>query len=84
GLINTLNHIMNHLGDEKLDTVIGGTHLGFLKRDQLDQTISYLKRYDLKKIGVSHCTGLMAAARLFQEFEDKFFFANVGTSIVVD
>jgi len=84
GLINTLNHIMNHLGDEKLDTVIGGTHLGFLKEDQLDSTISHLKRYDFKKIGASHCTGLKAAARLFQEFKDKFFFANVGTSIVFD
>ncbi|MBW1824450.1 MAG: MBL fold metallo-hydrolase, partial [Deltaproteobacteria bacterium] len=28
GLINTLNHIMSHFKDEKLDTVIGGTHLG--------------------------------------------------------
>ena len=84
GLINTIKHIMNHFKDEKLDTIIGGTHLGFLKEDQLDRTISHLKRYDFKMIGASHCTGLKAAARLYQEFEDKFFFANVGTSIVIN
>jgi len=84
GLINTIKHIKNHFKDEKLDTIIGGTHLGFLKEDQLYKTISHLKRYGFKKIGGSHCTGLKAAARLFQEFRDKFFFANVGTSIVIN
>ena len=84
GLINIIKHIMKHFKDEKLDTIIGGTHLGFLKEDQLDKTISHLKRYGFKKIGASHCTGLKAAARLFQEFKDGFFFANVGTSIAIN
>jgi 7,8-dihydropterin-6-yl-methyl-4-(beta-D-ribofuranosyl)aminobenzene 5'-phosphate synthase len=84
GLINILQHVQHCFKNEKINTVIGGTHLGFLKRDQLDQTISQLKRYDLKTIGASHCTGLEAAAVLFQEFEDKFFFACAGTSIVID
>jgi 7,8-dihydropterin-6-yl-methyl-4-(beta-D-ribofuranosyl)aminobenzene 5'-phosphate synthase len=84
GLINTIKHVMSHFKDEKLDTIIGGTHLGFLKKDQLDQTILHLKHYNFEKIGVAHCTGLNAALRLFQEFQDKFFLANVGASIVVD
>jgi len=84
GLINTTKHVVSHFKDEKLDIVVGGTHLGFLKENQLDQTISHLKHYDFKRIGASHCTGLKAAARLFQEFEDKFFFANAGTSIEID
>jgi 7,8-dihydropterin-6-yl-methyl-4-(beta-D-ribofuranosyl)aminobenzene 5'-phosphate synthase len=84
GLINILQHVQRCFKNEKINTVIGGTHLGFLKRDQLDQTISQLKRYDLKTIGASHCTGLEAAAILFQVFEDKFFFASAGTSMVID
>jgi 7,8-dihydropterin-6-yl-methyl-4-(beta-D-ribofuranosyl)aminobenzene 5'-phosphate synthase len=84
GLINTLQHIESNFKDEKLNTIIGGTHLGFLKEDQLEKTISHLRRYDFKRIGTSHCTGLKAAARLFQEFKDKFFFANVGTSIRIE
>lgn len=84
GLINTLEHIMSHTEGETIHAVMGGTHLGFLKEDQLDVTISHLKRYNLKHLGASHCTGLKAAARLFQEFNEQFFFANVGTSFVVD
>jgi len=84
GLINILKHILNNLKKEKLHTIIGGTHLGFLREDQLYSTISHLKRYDFRKIGVSHCTGLKAAATLFYEFKDKFFFANVGTSITLE
>ena len=84
GLINTLQYILTNFKSEKLNTIIGGTHLGFLKEDQIDKTISHLKCLDFKRIGASHCTGLKASARLFQEFKDRFFFASVGTSIVVD
>lgn len=84
GLINTIEYVLDHFKGEKLHALIGGTHLGFLKDDQIDQTITYLKDYDFSIIGASHCTGLRAAARLFQEFKDHFFFANVGTSFVMD
>ena len=84
GLINTLQHILSYCKDEKLYALLGGTHLGFLKDEQLDKTITQLKLYDFRKIGASHCTGLMASSRLQQEFRDRFFFANVGTSIVLD
>ena len=83
GLINTIEYVLDHFKGEKLNVLIGGTHLGFLKDDQIERTIIQLKHYDFYKIGVSHCTGLKAAARLFQEFKDKFFFANVGTSIML-
>ena len=84
GLINTIEFVLDRLKKEKLYALIGGTHLGFLKDDQLEKTIAHLKQLDFKRIGASHCTGLKAAARLFQEFKDKFFFANVGTSFVMD
>jgi len=84
GLINTIEFVLDQLQKEKLYALIGGTHLGFLKEDQIDKTIAYLKNCDFSMIGASHCTGLRAAARLFQEFKDKFFFANVGTSFVMD
>ena len=84
GLINTLEHILSCCEDERLYALLGGTHLGFLKDEQLDKTIAQLKLYDFRKIGASHCTGLMASSRLQQEFRDRFFFANVGTSIAID
>ena len=84
GLINTIEHVLDHFKGEKLHALIGGTHLGFLKEDQLDQTILRLKQYRFNKIGTSHCTGLKPAVRLFQEFRDEFFFATVGTSFSPD
>ncbi len=84
GLINTIQYVLDQFKGEKLSAIIGGTHLAFLKDDQVEKTITQLKHYNFNKIGVSHCTGLKAEMRLFQEFKDKFFVANVGTSLVTD
>jgi 7,8-dihydropterin-6-yl-methyl-4-(beta-D-ribofuranosyl)aminobenzene 5'-phosphate synthase len=84
GLINTIQYVLDHFRGEKLSVLIGGTHLAFLNDDQVEKTITRLKQYNFKKIGVSHCTGLKAEMRLFQEFKDKFFVANVGTSLETD
>lgn len=79
GIINTLNHIQSQLPGKTIHTVIGGTHMGFLSEAQLEKTIEHLKQFDLKRIGVSHCTGLAPAMKLLQAFENKFFFANAGS-----
>jgi len=81
GMINTLNHIQQKFPGEKIHTVIGGTHMGFLDKSQVVLTIEALKEFDIDRIGVSHCTGLNAAAMLKQAFGDKFFFASAGTVV---
>lgn len=83
GLINILKHISAYFEHDGIHTVVGGTHLGFLTDEQLERTIDDLKRFDFKRLGASHCTGAKAAARLFQEFGDRFFFAHAGTSTEV-
>ena len=83
GLINTLEYILDHFTGEKLHTIIGGTHLGFLKEEQLNSTISHLRHHDFKMLGMSHCTGLEAAARLYHEFKGQCSFATAGTSFVI-
>ncbi len=83
GLINTLQHVRGHFSTERMHTIVGGTHLGFLTDDQLDKTIVDLKDFDFKQLGASHCTGPKEAARLLQEFGDRFFFAHAGTSTEV-
>jgi 7,8-dihydropterin-6-yl-methyl-4-(beta-D-ribofuranosyl)aminobenzene 5'-phosphate synthase len=79
GIINTLKHIQSQLPGKTIHTVIGGTHMGFLSQAQLEKTIEHLKQFDLKRIGVSHCTGLAPSMRLLQAFGDKFIFANAGS-----
>jgi len=83
GMINTLHHAQKITGLEQIHMVIGGTHLIHASREQIDLTIAELRRLGVEKIGVSHCTGLKAAAILSQEFGDSFFFNNAGSVITI-
>jgi 7,8-dihydropterin-6-yl-methyl-4-(beta-D-ribofuranosyl)aminobenzene 5'-phosphate synthase len=79
GMINIINHVINKMGKEKFHSILGGTHLDFLTPEQLEESIKSLKRMEIGKIGVSHCTGMRAAFRLQQEFGDRFFYGCVGS-----
>ena len=81
GMINIINHIIDKTGQNHIRTIIGGTHLGPASEETKEKTIQALKKFDIEKIGVSHCTGLETSMRLFQEFGDRFFFCNVGSII---
>jgi 7,8-dihydropterin-6-yl-methyl-4-(beta-D-ribofuranosyl)aminobenzene 5'-phosphate synthase len=81
GIINTLSYIMEKMGQSRIHTVIGGTHLGPVSDEQREKSIAALKAFNIERIGVSHCTGLKTAARLASEFGDRFFFCNVGTVV---
>jgi len=83
GMINIINHVINKMGKEKFHSILGGTHLDFLTPEQLEESIKSLKRMEIGKIGVSHCTGMKAAFRLQQEFGDRFFYGCVGSVLEV-
>ncbi len=79
GIVNILNHVALKTGKENFYAILGGTHLDFLTPEQLEESINVLKKMDLQKVGVSHCTGMRAALRLQQEFGDRFFYGCVGS-----
>lgn len=81
GVINTLRHAQKLTGIEAIYAVVGGTHLFRASDVQLELTIAELKSLGVQRLGVSHCTGMRAAARLAQEFSEGFFFNNAGTQI---
>lgn len=83
GIINIINHIIDKTGQNHIRAIIGGTHLGPASKETKEKTIQALKKFDIEKIGVSHCTGLETSMRLVQEFGDRFFFCNVGTEIEI-
>jgi 7,8-dihydropterin-6-yl-methyl-4-(beta-D-ribofuranosyl)aminobenzene 5'-phosphate synthase len=83
GIINILNYIIEKTGEKHIHTIIGGTHLGPADKEVREKSIQALKKFDIERIGVSHCTGLEGSARLLQEFRDRFFFCNVGTVVEV-
>jgi 7,8-dihydropterin-6-yl-methyl-4-(beta-D-ribofuranosyl)aminobenzene 5'-phosphate synthase len=83
GMINIINHVIHKTGKEAFHAILGGTHLDFLTPEQLEESIKSLKELKIEKIGVSHCTGMRAAFRLHQEFEERFFYGCVGSVLEI-
>ena len=79
GIINTLRHARNLTGKELVYAVIGGTHLIGASEERMERTIADLREMGIQRLGVSHCTGFPASARLSQAFEDSFFLNNAGS-----
>jgi len=84
GIINTLLQAQKLMGCEDIYSVIGGIHLFGASDERLQRTIEEFKRLNVQRIGVSHCTGPYAGARLSQEFGERFFFNQAGTRTVFD
>jgi 7,8-dihydropterin-6-yl-methyl-4-(beta-D-ribofuranosyl)aminobenzene 5'-phosphate synthase len=83
GIVNILRHAQKLTGKKSVYAAIGGTHLIRASEDRIEKTVNDLKYIGIKKLGVSHCTGFRAQARLFQEFGDVFFLNNAGTRIIL-
>ena len=83
GIINILNYAIQKTGQQHILAVIGGTHLGSVSEEVREKSIQALKKFDIGRIGVSHCTGLKTSVHLAQEYGNRFFFCNVGTVIEV-
>jgi len=78
GIINTLYHAQQITGVKQIHMVLGGCHLIGASEERIWRTIAALRELGVQRIGVSHCTGLPAAAIMAQEFGDSFFFNNAG------
>ncbi|MFZ0131344.1 MAG: MBL fold metallo-hydrolase [Desulfobacterales bacterium] len=81
GLINIIDYALEKTGRDRIFAIIGGTHLGFTSDAQFAETLKMIDRYDIERIGVSHCTGLPRAAMLQARFKERFFFGNVGATL---
>lgn len=83
GIVNIINYAIEKTGKNHIHAIFGGTHLGPVSEETKKKSIEALKKYDIERIGTSHCTGLETAMRIFQEFKERFFFCNVGTVVEV-
>jgi 7,8-dihydropterin-6-yl-methyl-4-(beta-D-ribofuranosyl)aminobenzene 5'-phosphate synthase len=83
GVVNTIELAREQTGIAEIYGIIGGTHLGFSTPQQLDDTVRALRKYKVRKILGSHCTGFAAAARLVREFPREFFPAQVGYTLEI-
>jgi len=81
GLINIIEYALEKMNKDRIHAIIGGTHLGFSGDAQFEKTVKVLDQYQIDLLGVSHCTGLVKAARLHARLQDRFFFGTVGTML---
>ena len=57
GTVNTLNYVAGLSGAESIYTVMGGMHLLNASLEQIRRTIEVFRRYNVRKVGLAHCTG---------------------------
>jgi len=84
GIINTLSHARKITGEDRIYTVVGGTHLYPKNEEQVEKTVQALKEMGVERMGVSHCTGFPAARRLADVFGPEFFLNSAGTVTTVE
>jgi 7,8-dihydropterin-6-yl-methyl-4-(beta-D-ribofuranosyl)aminobenzene 5'-phosphate synthase len=78
GIVEILDDLSERTGYREFHAVIGGTHLETAPAEYVERAVASLKKYRVKKIAVSHCTGFSIACRMAREFPAEFANASVG------
>ncbi len=80
GIINILQDISDQTG-KPICMVVGGTHLVDGDAERIRRTAQELKKMNIQKIAVSHCTGEAGAEKLKEVFGKDFIRNNTGNVI---
>ncbi|HSA13846.1 MAG TPA: MBL fold metallo-hydrolase, partial [Spirochaetota bacterium] len=78
GIVEILDDLAESSGRSEFHAVIGGTHLESAPEEYVVRAIETLKKYNVKKIAASHCTGFRVACRFAAEFRERFANASAG------
>lgn len=79
GVVEILDDLSRKTGHQQFHAVIGGTHLESAPDDYLNKAMETFKKYQVRILGTSHCTGFYAASILMNRFKNEFVPANVGS-----
>ena len=81
GLVNTLEYAAELLDVRRFHAVLGGMHLLHAAPGRIEATIDALRRFQVRHVGLAHCTGMHAAAQLLQALPGVCFFCQVGLQL---
>lgn len=71
--------------DPRTEVVFGGLHLVTTSLDEIDTLVTNLQtKWKLQRIAPGHCTGEPAFARLQKAFGEKYVYAGLGTTVVME
>ncbi|MBP3577318.1 MAG: MBL fold metallo-hydrolase [Lachnospiraceae bacterium] len=83
GIVNILDTVQKETG-LPVAAVLGGTHLVEADKERLEKTAEAMKRYGVRTIAVSHCTGEAGMELLKKEFPKGFVLNTTGTVLEFD
>jgi len=78
GVINTLNHVAQLTGKNKIHAIMGGLHLMFADEKKLKKISECFHDFNIEKIIVGHCTGFPATIAFANEFKNRVVPNTVG------
>ena len=81
GIINTLRQVEKLTGKKHIRAILGGLHLVKATGQNLEVIAAQLRRYNLEKMVVGHCTGNPAVLALSQQFKGKVLLNTVGNKM---
>lgn len=82
GIINTIKHIQQQSGTERVHAVLGGFHLSGAADAVVTPTLSAMKALAPDVVVPMHCTGWEAINRFAAEMPGAFVLNSVGTTYV--
>jgi 7,8-dihydropterin-6-yl-methyl-4-(beta-D-ribofuranosyl)aminobenzene 5'-phosphate synthase len=84
GVVNTLDYVCMVTGGRRIHAILGGMHLLNANERRLERTIHRLRELDVQRIGLAHCTGFAAMARLHHELPNRCFCCPAGARVEFD
>jgi 7,8-dihydropterin-6-yl-methyl-4-(beta-D-ribofuranosyl)aminobenzene 5'-phosphate synthase len=80
GIVNILKTV-KELNADKILLVMGGFHLGAMRKAQLEEIIASFRALGVERVGPCHCTGELARQTFKQEYGNDFLEVGVGRLI---
>jgi len=81
GVANTLHYVTQLSGSKPVYAVLGGMHLSGASDKRIEQTITVFRKYDVRKIGLAHCTGENAVKSFYTAFPQRSFICLSGMTM---
>lgn len=78
GLINTLDYVLELMGEDAIYGVIGGMHLHNKKEEELEKILESLSTYSIERLVPLHCSGSLASSMMRKEYPHSFKEASCG------
>jgi 7,8-dihydropterin-6-yl-methyl-4-(beta-D-ribofuranosyl)aminobenzene 5'-phosphate synthase len=82
GIINTIAHIRNVSGIDKVHAVLGGFHLSGAAEVLIEPTVRAMQQIDPQLVVPTHCTGWTAINAFAAAMPDRFVLNSVGTTFL--